>query len=113
MALQVIDDARIDLLAHQGIVKQGGTDADGGRTGDHELDRVFGRRDTALPDNRHIVVFRDLKNLVYFEQRDGLDRRSGKSATHVADDRPARLAVDGHAHNRINYGEAIGTCLDA
>ena len=75
-ALQVVDDTCIDGLADQRIVEQGGADADRTGTGNQEFNRIRGAGDAALADDRHLVAFRFLINLMHLEQGDRLDRRA-------------------------------------
>ena len=76
MAVDVVDDAVIDILAGQRLVEQGCANADGGGAGNKNLDRVARSRDAALSDDRHAMFARHFVHLLHFQQSDRLDRGS-------------------------------------
>ena len=85
---QILFDARVDLHRRQRVVEQRRADADRRRAGEHELERVVCRLDTALADDRNAARATLLIDLVNLEQRDRPNRGSGQAALDVADDRP-------------------------
>lgn len=113
MALHIVADALVDFLADQRVVEQGGADADGAGSGDQEFQGIFGGHDAALADDRDIVFFGDLVDLMGLQHGDGFDGRAGQAAGVVADDRLTGFDVDGHAHQGVDDGEGVGTGLDA
>ena len=66
VALQVRRNALVDLLAGERVVEQRGAHADGGRTGNHEFNRIFRRDDAALADDGNILRSRHFVNLLHF-----------------------------------------------
>src|SRR5690606_16911287 len=111
--LEILGDAGIDLRADERVVEQCRAHADRGGAGDEELERILRRADAALADDGYLVPAGDFVHLVDLQQGDGLDGRARQSALDVADDRLARVHVDGHAGHGIDHGERIGTRLDA
>src|SRR5262245_37461276 len=110
---QIILDPGIDLHRCERVVEQRGAEAYRRRAREHELERVVRRLDAALPDDWDAALAALLVDLMHFEQRDRPNRRSREAALDVADDRPARLDVDGHAHQRVDDCERIRAGLDA
>ena len=102
MSFQVVEDAGVYFLAGQGVVEQGGADADRGCASDDELDCVGRGAYSALADDRDAVGCGYLVHFVNLEQRDRLDRGPGKATADVADDRLAGLRIDGHACHGVD-----------
>ena len=113
MPAQILFEPGVHLQRRQRIVEQRRAEPDRRRAGEHELERVVRRLDAALADDRNAALAALLIHLMHLEQRDRPDRRAGQAALDVADDRPARLDVDRHAHQRVDDGEGVGARVDA
>ncbi len=113
MPVEILDNARVDFFARQRVVEQRGSDTDGRRAGDHELDCIGGRDDAALANDGHVVLPGYFVDLVHFQQCNGLDCGTRQAAANVANDRGSLFGVDRHAHDRVDHGEAVGARLDA
>src|SRR5690606_1161960 len=101
---EVRRNAGVDLLRLERIVEERRAEPDRGRAREQKLERVVGRLDAALADDRNAVRPADLRNLIDLEQRERPDRGTGQPALHVADDRAALGRVDRHAHDRVDRG---------
>ena len=112
MAIQIFDDALIDFAANQGVIEQGGAYTHGAGSGDKKFQRVFSAADAALTDDGNAVLLADLIHLMHLEQSHGLYGRAGQAALIIADNRSSAFYLDGHAHERIDYGKGIGSCID-
>ena len=64
---QIVGDAAVNGLTDEGIVKQRCAHTHGGRSGDHELQRIVRCRDSTLTNDWHIQGFGNFINLMHFQ----------------------------------------------
>src|SRR6478609_827623 len=102
---EVLVEPCVHLLWRERVIEERGAEPHGRRAREHELERVVRGLDTALADDRDAALAALAVDLIHLEQRDRLDRRAGEPALDVADDRPARLDVDRHAHQGVDDRE--------
>ena len=96
MPREVVFDAEVDLRAYERIVEQRRTHTDCRSTSNQKLDRIICGGDAALPDDWHIVRFRDLVKV-------HLTHGKVASAPNAPQESPTRAAVKATRHNNSRY----------
>src|SRR5215468_655209 len=81
-------------------------DADHGRAGQDELQRVPAGAHPAHPDDRHVAQRRP--HLPDAPHRDRADRRAGQAAGDPGQHRAHRDGVDRHAEQRVDHRQPVG-----
>ncbi len=89
-----------------GSVEVRRADLYGARSGDDELHHVVEALDASHADDRDLHRLRDLP---HDTERDRLDRWSRKAADAVAQNRPSLSPIDGHALDRVDQRDGVGT----
>jgi len=108
MSLQIVTNAIVNGFAYERVIEQRGTDADSAGPCKQKLDCIVGVVDTTLSNNRDVVLFADLMNLMHLKQCNGFDRRSRQPALIVTYERSTAFNVDGHTHQGIDDSKGFG-----